>query len=338
IRIVSTAGDINAGFGSADEVTGFSIQKVVFDENGNPKFKPDGSVETINEGVALVPGSGIFTYHPNDPSPLPPYPPAPEPVLPPLPEKTAEMIRLEREMIKRSVLGQDISTLESAFKAEADALDKAYQVDVGKAVEAAVQRYEEIKGEHRKDWKLGDINLKAENGSVVVPPAGIRGKKITIEAKTLDLQGGQVSGDVDIDVGRLTGAGGGLTGPVTGNIGSNVVTSISLPSIPSGGATGGVSLGGLSGSTGSLSAASSGSVTTASAAVATVQEKVAEQARAEEPSVAPSAADTEPTASGVEEGRTGGETAAKKKGSGKYRTLQIRRGVTIQVEVNEDQP
>lgn len=324
IRITSIEGDINAGFGGADDTVVVAIPEVTTD--------PDGNV--INsQRLIRVPGSGIFTFHDSDPNPLSSYPPPPEPVLPPPFEFTPEMERLQREMIKRSILGQDISTLEAAFKVEADLLSKAYQVEVDKAVAAAALRYEEIKAEHRKDWKLGDITLTAKEGSVVVPPAGIRGRKINIDAKTLDLQGGEVSGDVEVSVVNVVGTGG-LTGPVTGNIGSNVVTSISLPSIPSGGATGGASLGGLSGSTGSISAASSGSVSTASSAVATVQEKVVEQARAEEPS----AASAEPAASSDDENEKRTEHGREKRTGGKFRSLQIRRGVVIQVEVNDEQP
>jgi len=324
IRITSTKGDINAGFGGANDIVVVAVPEVTTDAEGN----------VINgQRIIRVPGSGIFTYHDSDPNPLSSYPPPPEPVLPSF-EFTPEMQRLQREMIKRSILGQDISSLEAKFKQEADLLSKAYQVEVDKAVEAAALRYEEIKAEHRKDWKLGDITLTAKEGSVVVPPAGIRGRKITIEAKTLDLQGGQVSGDLQVDVGNITGGGAGIIGPVAGNVGSNVVTSISLPSIPSGGATGGASLGGLSGSTGSISAASSGSVSTASSVVATVHEKVVEQSRAEEAS----AASAEPTASSDDGTETRAERGREKKPAGKFRSLQIRRGVVIQVEVNDEQP
>lgn len=324
ITLVSTQGNINAGFGSPTDLVEFRVDDRFVDERGE---------EHLSSLQVLVPGSGIFTFHDSDPNPLSSYPPPPEPVLPPPFEFTPEMERLQREMIKRSILGQDISTLEAAFKVEADLLSKAYQVEVDKAVAAAALRYEEIKAEHRKDWKLGDITLTAKEGSVVVPPAGIRGRKINIDAKTLDLQGGEVSGDVEVSVVNVVGTGG-LTGPVTGNIGSNVVTSISLPSIPSGGATGGASLGGLSGSTGSISAASSGSVSTASSAVATVQEKVVEQARAEEPG----AASAEPAASSDDGNEKRTEHGKEKRAGGKFRSLQIRRGVVIQVEVNDEQP
>lgn len=332
IRITSTEGSINAGFGGANDIVTLAIPFPAFDSDGNPVLDSDGK-QTSNQRFFRVPGSGIFTFHDSDPNPLSSYPPPPEPVLPPPFEFTPEMERLQREMIKRSTLGQDISTLEAAFKVEADLLSKAYQVEVDKAVAAAALRYEEIKAEHRKDWKLGDITLTAKEGSVVVPPAGIRGRKINIDAKTLDLQGGEVSGDVQVSVVNVVGTGG-LTGPVTGNIGSNVVTSISLPSIPSGGTTGGAGLGGLSGSTGSISAASSGSVSTASAAVATVQEKVVEQARAEEPS----AASADPAASSDDGNEKRTEHEREKRAGGKLRSLQIRRGVVIQVEVNDEQP
>lgn len=388
IRITSTMGDINAGFGGADDTVVVAVPEVAIDSEGN----------VINsQRLVRVPGSGIFTYHPDDPSPLPPYPPRPtvqvppfepvlpplppEPVLPPFPDKTPLMTQLELKILKHRILGHDTSKLERDFVAEFEKqahdyellvteLFARYRIEVANyrseaeasfenqlqvyreqiklLQQEAARQYEATKEEHRKDWKLGDIELRAEN-AVVVPPAGIRGKQITIVAKVLDLQGGEVEGDTIVDVDDLIGNQGDFDG--TGRIGEEILDeiiidlpalptitlpplpSIVLPSIPTGGSAGGASLGGLSGSTGSISAASSGSVTTASAAVATVQEKVAEQARAEEPSATPA----EPEASSAE-GRTDGEQVVKKKGSGKFRTLQIRRGVVIQVEVNEEQP
>lgn len=321
IRITSTKGNINAGIGGIND----TVLVFVPDPTGKPTQRP-----------VSVPGSGIFTFHDADPSPLPAYPPVPSLVLPPPPAKTAEMSRLEREMIKQSVLGHNISSLRSAFQVELDKLDKVYQAEVVKAVEAAAQQYEEIKAEHRKDWQLGDIELTAKEGAVVVPPAGIRGRKITIDAKTLDLQGGQVSGDLNLNVTNVTGGLGALSGPVTGSIGASTLTSVSIPSIPTGGSAGSAGLGGLNGSTGSISSASSSSVTTASTAVASVQEKVAEQTHTDEPS-----ATTEQVANTSEESRTAQRTAQgqdNEKKPKKFRTLQIRRGVVIQVEVQEEQP
>lgn len=394
IRITSTQGNINAGFGGADDTVEIGIPVVVIGPDGNVVLNDDGSVKT-NQRFVTVPGSGIFTYHPDDPAPLPPYPPKPAleipsfeptlpppspPDLPPFPEKTPEMVRLEREILKRRMVGQDTSALETlllkkfqdqaeGYEREVTALYDQYREDYKRQAEAsyqlqlqeyrthvaelqaeANQQYDATKAEHRKDWKLGDIELQAKEAAVVVPPAGIRGRKITIVAKTLDLQGGEIGGDSNINVDQLIGDQGSINGPGNIKVGDDVLTEItlpsipaftisslpsfSLPSIPTGASGGGGGLGGLSGSTGSISAATSGSVTTASAA-ATVQEKVAEQARGEEPSATAS----EVTEGGPEADGTVQQTAqGKKKRSGKYRTLQIRRGVLIQVEVHEEQP
>lgn len=328
IRITSTRGDINAGFGAAEDTVVVAVPMVTVDS--------DGKIVTTQR-LVRVPGSGIFTFHDSDPSPLPPYPPAPPVLLPPR-EKTAEMARLESEMIKRSLLGQDISAWQAAFEAEVKRSDEAYQLEAQRVVSEAAQRYEETKAEFRKEWKLGDIDLKAKEGAVVVPPAGIRGKKITIEANRLVIEGGVISGDVDIDVGAVVGGLEGLAGPITGNVGANTVVSISLPSIPTGGGAGSAGLGGLSGSTGSLSAASSGGVTAASKAVQTVQETISEKTEAaEEPeeemiaSAAPQEEKTEEkpskTRTGVKKGRRGGRG---------FTGFQIKRGVVIEVEVHED--
>lgn len=439
------------------------------------------------------PALPAFVAPPLPPSPAEPLlPPAPqadppplpaEPVLPPLPGKTAEMERLEFEIIKQRVIGHDTAPLESAllaasraqiaqyeaaraviiadyeravedykkqveayqaeigrylgaraevigryeaeveeyktevnqiyaaaaqeyeaaraeaiaryeeaieaYKARAekiyDAAIEAYKDDVAEIVAAAALEYEAIKAEHRKDWKLGDVFLDAAE-KVIVPPAGIRGRTVSIKAKDLVLEGGEIIGDITFDVDEVIGDIGTIIGPIGGAVGENPLDgidfdlpelppveipelprveiperpSLSLPSLPAipipnvppvstpslptiglppisvatpGGTSG---LGGLSGATGSVSSLSASASTTTKAAVAAAQEavteeKVAEAVQAEE-EIAEETGGKEgsPRKASVGKGKKGS------KGRGGFMGLQIRRGVTIEVEIMEE--
>jgi filamentous hemagglutinin family protein len=331
-------------------------------------------------------------YPPKPVLALPPFqpiifPPPPQPAVPPFPDKTPAMIRLEREILKQRVIGHDSSRLEAEllnefqiqsqgyqlqvsalfsqyqnmlaiYKSEAESSYQsqlqAYKDQAARLQTAADQQYEALKAEHRKGWKLGDISLTASGptGAVIVPPAGIRGKKISIVAKTLDLQGGQIGGDSNIVVDRLIGDQAQIKGPGEIKVGDQTLGEITLPplpaltlpvlppfalpSIPTAGSTGSAGLGGLSGSVGSISAVSSGSITAASNTVAAVQEKATEQAAVEaEQVVEAAAADTDIPEAGRKESRIGSGEGKKRKPVTK-RSFQIRRGVLIQVELNEE--
>lgn len=166
IRIQSTGGNVNAGSGEPNELTKFQIWDLELDGNGQPVLDANGQPIVKSGKEVFVPGSGIFTFHDDDPKPLPPYPDPPEPVIPefrpptlpaapsapqlppfqppqlppppaepvlppapqlalpvppaepvfpPLPDKTAEMERLEFDIIKQRAIGHDTASLESAL-------------------------------------------------------------------------------------------------------------------------------------------------------------------------------------------------------------------------------
>jgi len=286
IDITSVHGDIDAGSGARDEQVGFVI--TVLDENGNPVIDPiTGNPVQV---TIAVPGSGIYTFHPSDPNPLPPYPPPPT-----LTEFMSPAQKLLAALVlKQAISGHDIAGLEPQ--------DQAAQQQVAKLWSDA---YAEIIKQATKDWKLGDIRLTALEGSVVVPPAGIRGKNILIKAKNLKLVGGSIAGNLIVDVGNISGNLHGITGPTFGNLGGSFA--VPSPTSSSG-------LSGLSGSTGSLSS----TVTTMTASVAdTGQEQATAKAQAD------AAASGEP-----------GASSAKKT----QHSVRLKQGVTIEVEVNEEKP
>jgi filamentous hemagglutinin family protein len=297
IRIASASGNINAGFGGADDVVLLAIPVVQLDPDGNPRIDNNGNV-LAEQHFIQVPGSGIFTYHPDDPNPLPPYPPPPTFTMP------SELQALQATIIKQKVIGHEIP----AF------LEAEYNARLGEAVQAWADQYAQIIADFNKDWKLGDITLKAFEGDVDLPPAGIRGRNVEIKAKRLNFLGGELIGNVTIDVDQIIGDQTAISGPLTGNLGGNIVLAV-----PTGSASAG-SLGGLSGSTGSVSTTTVSAATTVAEAVNTVQEQAAEQRVAQ--------SDT-----GGGQGTGADSKKSKKKGS-----VRLKRGVTIEVEVKEEKP
>jgi hypothetical protein len=287
IRLTSTQGSINAGSGGRDERVEFVIEEK--DENGNVLLDPRTG-EPVRR-VAYVPGSGIFTFHPDDPDPLPSYPPPPQFTMSP------ELQVLQASIVRRKVLGREVPA----------ALEAEYNAQLERDVQAWADQYAEIIANFVQDWQLGSIVVKASEGDVIVPPAGIRGKNITIEAKNLDLQGGEIIGNVTIDVDQIVGNQDTITGPLTGNIGGNIVQNVSTDSASS--------LGGLSGTTGSLSTTAS-AVTTVAETVSSVEEKATDQR------VASAGKD-----------READEDSKKNKKTG---SVRLKRGVTIEVEVKEE--
>jgi hypothetical protein len=284
ITIESVHGDINAGSGARNEQVEFPI--ALRDQDGNIIIDPVTGKPIYR--IIYVPGSGIFTFHPDDPNPLPPYP---EP--PPLP-----LTPLQRALVMRviyeSTVGHEIPV----------ALVAKYQGVLQDVANAWEDDYNEIIDEFTKDWKLGDITLTALEGDVVVPAAGIRGKNIRIKAKNLTLLGGQIVGNLIVDVNNIAGNQNAITGPLTGSTGA-------LSVVPS--PTSAAGLSGLSGSTGSLSS----SVTSMTSTVAeTVQEEAA-------------------GGGGAAASSGGKEGASDKK---KVRNVRLKHGVTIEVEVKEAQP
>jgi len=350
IHITSTEGNINAGSGGKDELVEFIFVDELTDDQGNV-------IKTYLD--YKVPGSGIFTFSPLDPNPLPPFPPPPAPVIPLPPTlvvppftftMTLGLESLQTEISKQTILGHDTSVLEAEYKAEykaeyqaqvqqyqamvdkiVDQLNADYTTQVGKAVQAATAEYENIKADYIKDLKLGDIVLDAPSGNVIVPPAGIRGRTITIDAKNLDLQGGTVQGVVTVNVDQIVGDQTAITGPVGGSVGGNTLVSspppvivptpppTAVPTVPSGANTG---LGGLTGSTGSISTTSTAATSTA---VASAQDTVTE------------AAATAGSQEEADNGKKRDDGRKGKRGRNVFETLSFKKGVTIEVDVDENQ-
>jgi filamentous hemagglutinin family protein len=281
INILSTNGDINAGSGGKNEQVEFIVEEVAKDSQGN--------VIGTSYLEARVPGSGIFTFHPDDPNPLPDYPTVWDF---PLPPDLAGLDRPRIEILKQLILGHRLTPAEQQVLA---VLNPALTVYV-----------DQFNG----NWKLGDIDLTATTGNVVVPPAGIRGKNIKVTAKRLDLQGGEISGNLSLDVGQITGGLGFILGPVSGNVGGTTVNSSS-----------GGGLGGLSGSTGSLSTTASA---TSASVVASAQDTSTEEAT-----------QSSEGANGSQPGQSG-ENAKGKRNRKTVQSMSFKKGVTIEVDVTDN--
>jgi hypothetical protein len=122
--------------------------------------------------VFQVPGSGIFTFHPDDPQPI---------VIPEF--NDPEINALLAEAGRQRTFGRDVSQLE----ARANRLRAEREPEFSETV---VEPY-------IRNLRLGDITLAAEKGSIIIPPAGIRGRVITLIARSLEFQGGEISGLLD---------------------------------------------------------------------------------------------------------------------------------------------
>lgn len=163
IRLTSLQGNINAGSGSKDERVLFSVDTGEIDSQGKRIIK-----------VYEVPGSGIFTFHPDDPQPLK-FPTFNDP----------EINALLAEADRLGFLGRDVSGLlarANRLKAEREPLFN-----------------ETVLNPFVDRLKLGDITLTVESGNIIIPPAGIRGRDITLIAPrgVVEFQGGALIGRVD---------------------------------------------------------------------------------------------------------------------------------------------
>jgi hypothetical protein len=272
IRITSTAGDINAGSGGRDESIFVEIEAAARDEAGNVTKPPV---------YAYVPGSGIFTFHPDDPNPLPRIPTTID---------RPDLNRMRHEIEWQAFLGHD-SPLLARLRME-------YNAILDPLLEELVFNFVE-------DWRLGNVDLDAKE-SVVVPPAGIRGRIVNIKARNLRLEGGRIGGATNLDVGGISGCRTCIQ-YYAGNVGGaqqSTDTTIGLTMT-------------LSGGTGTLA--------TSTSSASTVAEEVDE---------------TEPTATaapkyansdgGSEDGGDG------KKGDKAVRSVRLKRGVTIEVQVSPE--
>lgn len=217
---IASGADINAGSGGRNERVEFVFEQR--DENGNVVIDPrTGQPVRL---AARVPGSGIFTFHSDDPDPLPPFPTTVD---------SPELRRLYNPILALAFLGRDVPP---SLQAQYSAL--------------YAQELKQEVAEFIEPLKLGNIYLEAEE-DVVVPPAGIRGREVIIKARDLILEGGQVQGSVQLDVDSIVGDLGSIVGSLSGVVGGAVAP-------PPQSATTSLSLG-LSGSTGNLATSVSAS-------------------------------------------------------------------------------
>ena len=197
INLTSTDGNINAGSGSRNESVSQQIVQV------NPVTGEKVTIEI------RVPASGISTFHPDDPRPLKF-----------IEFNDPEITALRNQAGRETFFGRQ----ESAA------------LLLAKANELQAQRQpifnETVLKPYINSLKLGDVNLVAERGSVVIPSAGIQGRNVHIIAPTVDNQGGQIVGNIAIAATvnlsgpplSITGTGSGAVStpitPVTGSTAS----------------------------------------------------------------------------------------------------------------------
>jgi filamentous hemagglutinin family protein len=280
ILIKSTSGTINAGSGSRDERARFVI------DNG------DGTTT-----LATVPGSGIFTWERDDPDfstlPFPSF-------------NTPQMNALFARITKRRFLGRDASDLIAEF----DRLTELRKVEYDRIFEEFIQA---PFGPGSRPLQLGDISLIAAR-NIDVPQAGIRGRRINLEAgEALNLLGGSIIGKATFSASSVTGSLGAFAGAAAGSVGG--------ASVSAAGGAGGGSVGGLSGATATVSATSASTSTTSSTAAKAVEQ--VQQTAAE--STGSSASNA-----GKQMASNDGD---KNKKSQLAKSVQMKRGVVIQVDV-----
>ncbi len=174
IRLTSTDGSINAGSGSRNDRIFFDVPTGRFDSDGN----------AVTRAVE-VPGSGIFTFHPEDPKPI---------VFPTFndPEINALLAQAARE----KTFGRDVSALEAKANQLRSERSKIFE--------------EQVLNPFIDKLKLADITLTAEtgvravarntipadgSGRIIIPEAGIQGRNVNLNG-VLDFRGGSITGRV----------------------------------------------------------------------------------------------------------------------------------------------
>lgn len=278
INLVSTTGHINAGSGGANEAIAQSVE--------------------VSPGVFLtfdVPGSGIFSYHSSD-------------------QKGGELLVFPRfddpqinavraEISKQGFLGRDTTALR--------AKEKQLLAERGPVFDHVFESFILSK-------QLGNIKLVAHQGDIVVPEAGIRGRRIDLLAPngTLDLRGGVIAGLTRFSSKSVAGS---LSGSFSGTVAGS---SSSGGSVSGSSGAGGGNLGGISGSTGSVSAASS------SATAATTSNAVKANENVQE-----TAADGAGQGAEVKAKQVAGKSTDKEKKTQLAQSMKMKRGVLIQVDV-----
>ncbi|MGQ0812320.1 MAG: two-partner secretion domain-containing protein [Nitrospiraceae bacterium] len=312
INVVSITGDINAGSGSKDEVTQFLIR------GKDPVTNQDRNT------VATVPGSGIFTFHPNDPDFPLPFPQF----------DTPQITGLKNEIIKQRFFGRDTSGMERQLAAMVEARTPEFNRIFDDFLTNNPQKFEILPKKNPTAFQaflkenpsrtgipleLGDINLNAGR-DLVVPPAGIRGRRIDIRAgRNIDLRGGTIEGQVNFS------AGGSVVGSLASFVGS-------FSGAASGGAVSGASSGGGS----SLSGGLSGGITGTVAATASATAGTSSTASKMTAEVQQSTADAATTQSSGSK-QVASKSDEKDKDRAVAQSVRVKRGVTIQVDVKPQQ-
>jgi filamentous hemagglutinin family protein len=301
INVTTINGDINAGSGGRNEVTTFIVSTKVVDPNtGQPVLDANGDPVLVKRQFQ-VPGSGIFTFYPpatkdnpaGDPFPL---------VFPTF--DTPQITALKNEIIKQSNLGRDTTVLQHQVADLVAARQPSFTAEFEHFI---------------APLHLGDITLKAGR-DIVVPPAGIRGRRITLEAgRNLNLQGGQIEGLTSFT------AGGSVVGSLSSFNGAASGSSAAGSVSTAGGSSGGT-VAPLAGATGGVAAPVSATASTASTASGTTTtlsdsagSAVSSQSKAVANAVAPKSAQGV-----VDESRK--------------KTFRVKQGVTIQVDVKAANP
>jgi hypothetical protein len=200
INLASTNGNINAGSGSRNETVTQVIKQTT----------ADGQEVTFS---IQVPASGISTFHQDDPRPLKF-----------IEFNDPEITALKDQASRETFFGRPESA--AALLAQANALQAQRQPIFNDTV---LKPY-------INSLKLGDVNLTAETGAVVIPSAGIQGRTVQIFAPRVDNQGGQIIGNVIIPATvnvsgpplSITGTGSGAVAtPITPVSGSSATASVS---------------------------------------------------------------------------------------------------------------
>ena len=278
IRLTSLQGDINAGSGSKNERALFAVDVPELDSQGRPVIDPTTGEPKFKRTVYEVPGSGIFTFHPNDPQPL---------VFPTF--NDPEINALLAEADRLGFLGQDVSHLVArANKLKAEREPVFNQTVLNPFVD---------------NLKLGNITLTVERGNIIIPPAGIRGRDITLIAPNgvVDFRGGALIGRVDT-----------ANFPVV--VGTPVIPVLSPPGVgpPPPPLTGGGTVGAAS----TTAVASSTSAKSAESAEETVAETSGQSTKSKQ------------VASKKDDEKDGKSQLAK--------SVRVKRGVVIQVDVKPE--
>jgi len=199
INLTSTNGNINAGSGARNQTVTQVITQVIGGQN---------VTFTIQ-----VPASGISTFHPDDPRPLKF-----------IEFNDPEINALRTQANEQSFFGHTAAA--TALLAQANALQAQRQPIFN----------ETVLKPYINSLKLGDVNLVAERGSVIIPSAGIQGRTVQIFAPKVDNQGGQIIGNIIIPATvnvsgpplSITGTGtGAVATPITPVTGSSASASVS---------------------------------------------------------------------------------------------------------------